>query len=445
MRFWFFLLRLAVLTGVVFWLASAPGTARIVWHDQLIETSAAFLAFALVGGAFLLYALYRLWRFVMDGPRLWRLHRKLRKMQQGQVFLTQGLAAIAGGNAAEAGRLALAARKALGPTISTRLLQAQAAQLAGDHAVASEIFRALASAPESAVLGYRGLIMEALRAENWDEVDSLIDRLRRAKPDVPWLGLIQFDLAVRRRRWADASAALAKLSASRLIDPKEAAAREAALLLAQAEIEARHTLTDRALQTAERAARKAPSWTPALLALAERQIAVEHFRAAQRTIERGWGLAPHPAFARLYAKAARSAKPIEAYKQIEKLTRSTREHPVALFVLGEAALAADLWGEARRHLTSLVKTGLATQGCFSLLADLERRETKNERAVMGWLARLPAARPDPRWLCRECGGAQEKWQVQCPCCGAFNPFLWQSPGESRGEKPLALSHASFET
>ena len=59
------------------------------------------------------------------------MRRKLGKMRDGQRLLTEGLVAVAGGSAAEAGRLAVQARKLLGVTPAVRLLQAQAAQLAG--------------------------------------------------------------------------------------------------------------------------------------------------------------------------------------------------------------------------------------------------------------------------------------------------------------------------
>ena len=133
MRLFGFILRLAIVVAVVIWLVAQPGTAHVEWHNYIIETTAAFLAFVLAAVAVVLYLLYRGWRFIVDGPRLWRIQNKLNKQQKGQALLTQGLAAIAAGNAAEAGKLAVGARRLLGVTTATRLLQAQAAQLAGDH------------------------------------------------------------------------------------------------------------------------------------------------------------------------------------------------------------------------------------------------------------------------------------------------------------------------
>ncbi len=171
-----FVIRVALFVALAVWLADRPGTARIVWHDYVIETSAAVLGLGMLAVGFVFYLLFRFWHLLRHGPELWRMSRKLKKMQKGKDCLTQGLAAVAGGDAAEAGRFAVGARKLLGPSVATRLLQAQAAQLAGDHRTARELFRALSEDSSSALLGYRGLIMEARRANDWGEVDRLTNQ-----------------------------------------------------------------------------------------------------------------------------------------------------------------------------------------------------------------------------------------------------------------------------
>ncbi len=185
------------------WIITHSGHAHIVWHGYAIETSSAFLVLCVVLIAYGLFTLHRTWRWFRNTPEMYRLKRKIGKLHEGHHHLTHGLVAVAAGDAAEAGRRAVGARKLLGDTTATRLLQAQAAQLAGDHGMAKEIFLSLASESDSAVLGYRGLIMEAFRARDWDEAHRLTEKLRRLKPETPWLNLIRFELATRRSngRW----------------------------------------------------------------------------------------------------------------------------------------------------------------------------------------------------------------------------------------------------
>ncbi len=429
-RLFRFFLQIAIIAALVLWLADRPGTAQITWHGMVVETSAAFLALCVLTLAFALHLLFRLWHFIRHGPALWRLRRKLDKIQRGQDQLAQGLVAIAAGNSVEAGRLAVASRKNVGSSVAAQWIQAQAAQLAGDRRAAQEIFRALAANEDSAVLGYRGLITEARREGDWAEVDKLLDELHRLKPSTPWLGLMRMESAARRRQWGEAEAALTKAVAAHLLDSESGRRTRAALRIAVSRTAAVSGDKDAALQAAEQAVKQAPEWLPAVINLVETLAATGHHRAAFRAIERMWKTHPHPQLARVALRMAPT--PLDAFKQIERLVRVNEAAVESRLALAEAALSADIWGEARRNLVACVNDRSATQGVFKMLARLERRERRDEAAATMWLTKAAEAPPDPSWLCRVCGGSHENWHPICKPCGSFDSLEWQSAGKSRG-------------
>ena len=127
--------------------------------------------------------------------------------------------------------------------------------------------------------------------------------------------------------------------------------------------------------------------------------------------------------------------PLEAFRQTERLCRNNEKAIESRIALAEAALAADIWGEARRHLMACVNDRTATQGVYKMLARLERRERHDEGAATMWLTKASEAAPDPVWLCRVCGGAHENWNPICKPCGSFDSMEWQSAGKSRGALP----------
>lgn len=431
MRILGFLLRIFLVAALVVWLADRPGSAQIVWRDYAIDTSAAVLGIIVLAVAYGAVLLHRLWRFIWDGPRFWRLRRKISKMQEGEAFLGKGLAAIAAGRAAEAGRLAVKARSSIGETPISRLIQAQAAQLAGEDEAAKNLFEAMTQDKDTAVLGYRGLIMNALRRGDFDEAARAAYRLEQTKADVPWLHLVRFELGARLQNWDVALESLAKARKGKALPASNASRREAALLLAKAKASLRNGAAREALECAEKAKKLAPIWMPAALVLAEAQIAGKHARSALRTIAHAYARAPHPQLLSLAAFLAGTAKPIDAFKTIEKLTREAPDSPVTLLALGEAALRAGLWGEARRYLTNLVGTGAGTQTAFQILASLERQDTGNETAAALWLAKAAAAPRDAVWICEACGAGHEHWEATCGFCGAFDRLEWAVPGKGR--------------
>ena len=433
-----FLVRLILIVLLIVWLADKPGDAQIVWHDMVLQTSAAILfviVAALIYGALLLY---RLWRFFWDTPRLWKLRRQINRLEEGQGEVTKGLVAIAASDAGNAGLHARRAYKLLGKTPTVRLLQAQAAGLAGDQTVAKTLYTEMSQDSDTAVLGYRGLIMMALRSGDIDQASHLAAQLEKKKDDVPWLYALRFRISTRTENWSLAALALEKARKSHIIPKKEANQYEAALLLARAKEALRASEGKKALVMAEKARRLMPEWMPATLLLVEAQIVTEHYRMALRTIKKSWRKKPHPQLVPLVHWALHINKPIEGFKRIQKIVRTTKDNPVSLMALADAALRADLWGEARKSLLMLVSRGEATHLTYQMLARLERHETGDERAASSWLARAVAAPSDPVWLCAACGSAHEYWEASCTACGAFDKMVWGTTGKVRQENPRTL-------
>src|SRR6185312_5401747 len=74
-----FIFKIIFILALAVWLANRPGTARIVWHDYVIETSAAFLGFCIFVAALVLYFVFRFWHLIKNGPEMWRLRRRLNR------------------------------------------------------------------------------------------------------------------------------------------------------------------------------------------------------------------------------------------------------------------------------------------------------------------------------------------------------------------------------
>ena len=129
-----FVAALVVLSAV--WIANHPGNLSVVWGGGRIDVDLP----AALGGLllFMIFVglLYRLWWSIRRAPKVFWNARQLRKRERGYKALTQGMVAVAAGDANEARSQAQRADKLLGDPPLTMLLSAQAAQLNGDEAAA---------------------------------------------------------------------------------------------------------------------------------------------------------------------------------------------------------------------------------------------------------------------------------------------------------------------
>ncbi|MBI4183038.1 MAG: heme biosynthesis protein HemY [Proteobacteria bacterium] len=420
-----FFVVLALLVAAAVWLVENPGSVTVFWRGYRIDAPVGIVVGA---GAVLIVvvaALARVWRALVRAPAEFRQWRGEARRRKGFAALGAGMVAVAAGDAARARKLAGRAEVLLGDPPLTLLLTAQAAQLEGDDATAERSFRAMLARPETAFLGLRGLLAQAMRRGAFEEARELAERASRMHPEAAWAGRTLFDLEVRTRRWAAALATLERLARHRLWSAPEARRRRAVLLhLRGLELglagEARAAL--RALGEAHELA---PDFTPAAGELARRLAAAGRGRKAAAVIERAWAMAPHPDLLAAYVALGRDEEPLRRIKTVERLTARNPEHAESRLALARAHLAAGLWGVAREQLLAAAE-GAPTARVFRLLAELEERENGDAAAARRWLLRAAEADADPAWLCESCGALAPAWEGLCGHCQSFDSFRWRS-------------------
>src|SRR5262249_2052424 len=127
-----------------------------------------------------------------------------------------------------------------------------------------------------------------------------------------------------------------------------------------------------------------------------------------------------------------------------------------------AALEAQLWGEARRHLEAASANGPSARAC-RMMAELEEAAHHASAAARRWPEPAAEAPPDAGYECSACPAGHRLWQGQrvrrwperaaggrvdagyqcaagaaehrmwhalCPNCGAFDPPSWKVPARA---------------
>ena len=426
----FLILALAVVVASAVWFSDRPGTVAIEWQGWLIEMSVGrfVLAAALLLGVVLI--VFGIVRLIFRVPGRIREHRRASRRERGYRALTQGMVAVAAGDSAEATRQARRADVLLNEPPLTMLLSAQAAQLNGDEAAARRYFRDMLERPETAFLGLRGLLMQAQRDNDRRTALEYAERAYELQPRTPWVLTTMFDLQVEEGRWRAALATLEEAVKRKALSPAEARDRRAAVLMGcSGEAEAEGDLSE-ALRFARRANTLAPDFLPAVLRTVDLMVRTGKARAASRMIHNAWSRTPHPELARVYGEIGEGDDALKRVRRYEKLLSFNPDHPESHIALAEAALAAELWGEARNHLDRAAGDEPTARVC-RLMADLEEREHGNVDAVRAWLLRASAAPPDAVWLCGDCGAAWEQWSPLCGSCGSLGTQHWAPPARAR--------------
>jgi HemY protein len=432
---------IAALVAAAVFFADHPGQVAIAWQGWRVETSVGVLVAAAAAAALTAAFAFRLLSRLLGSPRAFLRHRREQRRRAGYRALTQGMVAVAAGDPREAQRFARRADQLLADPPLTLLLSAQAAQLCGDEAAARRFFSAMLDRPETEFLGLRGLLNQALRSGDRSTALHLAERAMTLRPSAHWVVESLFDLEVRERRWEAAWKTLGQAAKRRIVPPECARHRRGVILhersRATAETGDRHRATDLAAQAQGLTPDLAtPAAHHAKLLLQDRQI-----RRAARAVERAWRSAPHPELARVYGEIHGDQPALARVKSFERLAAQNPAARESSMALAEAALDAQLWGEARRHLELALAAapppalGKPAAECVAgptprlclMMARLEEAEHHDAARVREWLDRAVNAMPDPRYVCASCGGECSDWGALCPHCGSFDALAWRTP------------------
>jgi len=299
-RWLFYLLLAAAVAVFAGWVTRIPGTVSLEWHGYHVESSMAVLILAIALLIVIVLVVYRLWAGLMHAPGSWMRGHRDRRQKRGYDALSKGLVAIAAGDTAAATKQAHRAMTLVDDRPLTLLLSAQAAQLQGDDQSATQYFKAMRQETSTEFLGVRGLLTQALKRHDDVEALKLAERAHRLNPKSEWALSTLHDLQRRLGHWADAEATLEKLVKLKIVSDGEAPRQRAELLSLQSE-------SDDDLNTASRAFKADPSYTPGAVRYAHMLLNKGLQSRAVSVIERAWEASPGKELAELYWQARECA------------------------------------------------------------------------------------------------------------------------------------------
>jgi HemY protein len=364
-------------------------------------------------------------RFLLGDETALSRFRMRAKEARGLDALSQGMVALAEGDARAADQHARRATRLLGKRALTQLLSAQAADALGDSARAREHYRALAREPETGMVGVKGLLAQAVKRGETARAAKLAAHAFAMRPRDPEIQTMLFELQVREGAWEGARATLGAMKKTKTLPADVAARRQAVLDLEAAKAAAEAGDRAVALRCADAAVRAAADLAPAAAYAATLHAEEGETKKAARILKEAWRANPNPDIAFAFAALAPEESPAERRRRFEELLAANRDDPESRMLAAELAIADHDWHGARRALGDLAETG-PTHRSLAIMAAIEKGEGAAESVVRGYLARAVTAPRGGHWTCERCAAAPGGWSAVCPGCGAFDSMTWRA-------------------
>jgi HemY protein len=421
-----------LVTALIAWLVSLPGTAVIELAGYRMQPKLGMAALLVVAGLAAIIVLWSLLRRLLDAPRYFAKVNQDRRRDIGVAALSDGFVALQAGDPARARVLAREARSKLPRNHAAQLLEARSDLALGDMQSAREHYRALISSKKTAVAALAGLYEQARTQGRIDAALSFAQKAVALAPQTRWASDAVLDDLTRRGRWAEA---LARVTAEAGVtrEEKMLKRRRQAVLETAIARELAETEPLLALDHATVALKLLPDFVPAALIAARIQIDRGETRRAMSLLRRVWRATSHPHAAQLYANAQPGASAVDRLKRIRELIDSPPSNRPAAVALARACADAFDWVGARNALAAY-STAEPTQAVCLLMAEIEEGQNADQGKAREWLARAVRAPADPVWIAD--GITADEWEPVSPLTGRLDAFEWRVPLatlQSRGE------------
>ncbi len=430
------LIFLAVVAALAFgaaWILETPGEIRIDFGAREFFVSPigfVIAVVALVVGALILLKVIGFLAAVVsfllgDETAISRYFSRSRE-RRGFEALTDGMVALASGDAKLAQRKAKRADALLHRPQVTRLLSAQAAELGGDRDKAFEHYKEMLTDDRTRFVGVQGLMQQKLAEGDTDTALALAKKGFALRPDNERVLRTLFELQSKQQDWSGARDTLNATIHARLLPRDVGTRRDAVLSLADARAALAAGNTARGNEAALQANRLAPALVPAAVLAAQAHLAHGAKRKAARALIAAWTVTPHPDLAAAFAAIEPDETPAARRKRFVSLIGAAPGHPESRMLEAELALAAEDFPAARRALGDLAETDPTTRS-LALMAAIERGQGASDTVVRGWLAKALGASRGPQWVCDKCAHIHAAWAPVCENCGAFDTLEWKTP------------------
>lgn len=385
---------LAALVSVQVFTSDA-GVVHFEWGGWQGDTTALFALLVLILLVAVSLPLLRLLMFLMDAPgRIGKAGERAR-VRRGQEALALGLIAAEAGEFEAARRHADKAEDLIEEPRLALLLQARAAEVAGDTVGAERAYSGMLQNEDTEVLGRKGLMAAALKRGDRTAARAHAEAALKASKTSSWPFQYAFDLAVQAADWEGAIDTLDLGDRRKLMDDKVAKRRRAVLMTAHAAKLERERRQDKACESAQKAFRLCPNFAPAGAMAARLLVAEGRPERAAAILEEAWESGPHPALAHAYrdivpgeAREARAAR-------LTALAERRRDHRESKIVMAELAMERGDWASAQSHLDDAYRENPSSRICI-LFAQIARGRG-DENAARTWLGQAAAAPRELDW------------------------------------------------
>ena len=308
------------------------------------------------------------------------------------------------------------------PSLSL-LLKSEVYKIEKKYSELHNIYEQMIKNESTQNLGYRGLMEQYLRAQDYHHAFIYGEKLFNNNPFIEKIYETLVNIIAKTSNWTQLLLITDKALSSKIINKEIYNINKSIAYFEIAKIKKTGDPKD-ALNHIDKALKLRKNFPPYVILYIEILIQEKKLNIAKKYLKRVWNENPHSEYQSIIIKLADSLN-IGADELVSFITSSVRSIEESKILLIEASILCKKWQDARKEIKDLIDVNPKKEVCI-MMAKIEEGDTGNIQAANAWKNRAKNGIEKNIWICSITNKAQGEWSSISES-GYFNSLVWKKP------------------
>ena len=423
-RFSIFVLQLLLLIIALTFIFTNPFIVSLDIGNLKYSFSSNLFAVIFISFIFLLYLVFYLFFRSRLSIGKYFLKNKYNKIEKGYLHFVDAMIAVANKD----NKTALKSHKKMvsylkdDPSLSL-LLKSEVLKIEKKFPELNNIYEDMIKSKKTETLGYRGLMEQNLRNQDYHHAFLYGEKLFSINPNIEKLYDTLIFIAAKTKNWNQIILLSDKAFSNKIISKNDLNENKSIGFYEIAKIKFDSNIKD-ALKNILKAIELKKNFAPYVKLHLEITVALNDKRNLKKLIKKYWSSNPSSLLRSIIIKILND-NDLTDIKFINEIIKNNAGEEESKKLLIYFAIKNLKWDIARENVIGMIGSNPSKDICY-FMSDIELGENNDKQKSDAWIMRAENAKLENSWICRITNQSQEEWS-SLSNSGNYNSLVWSSP------------------
>ena len=272
-------------------------------------------------------------------------------------------------------------------------------------------------------LGYRGMMEQYLRAQDYHHAFIYGERLFNNNPFIEKIYDTLVSIIAKTNNWQQLLIISDRAFSKKIIDKKVYEENKSIGFFEIAKIKQLSEIEE-SLKYMQKALKLRKNFPPYIKLYINLLIQNKNYNLAKKSIKKAWNELPHAEYKESILSLAAHLE-IEMSELVKYIAGTSYKNEESIILMVEAFVESKKWDDARNQIKDLLDVRPKKEVCL-LMAKIEEGDSSDVQKINAWTQRAKDGAANNIWICTISKKSQQTWSSVSEA-GYFNSLEWRQP------------------